>query len=425
MRTHPVIWAWFRFRPQIGWLPLFLLVAIVSCLASAVLEVGWVPEDGVIIPTVTFGLLLSTFLGQRRLSWLPAWLLITAYGLLITILDLAQLWLPFPQIFQGWEPTRQVWLQNGALFLDRMGSWFRAASTNGTSRETIVFAFGLGLVAYFLVAYVGWATFRRRRPLPGLATMGVVLAINGYYGTAQIWWTGIFVGLMALMTAVMHYAQLEQTWETNRVDYSTEVRTDLLVYAGAIALILFMMALALPAFSITKLRQAFARQTAVQEVEDVLERVFAGVVQPRQIDAEVIPERARGGVMPRDYLLGNAPELQETVMMTAVVTIESPGGASILAPPELLYGKHWRALSYDIYTGRGWAISSERKEPIPANTAIQLPAMDKQITATQRVHWFRSGDHRLLAWPDGSIPGARGRRTNIPGTITPDSGHTG
>jgi transglutaminase-like putative cysteine protease len=48
---------------------------------------------------------------------------------------------------------------------------------------------------------------------------------------------------------------------------------------------------------------------------------------------------------------------------------------------------HWRGLSYDIYTGRGWAVSAERKAVIAANQAIPLPAHEEQNSLEQTISW--------------------------------------
>ena len=82
--------------------------------------------------------------------------------------------------------------------------------------------------------------------------------------------------------------------------------------------------------------------------------------------------------MPRSYLLGNPPELQETVVMTATIAIQTSSGQLFPPPPALLDGAHWRALSYDVYTGRGWALSEERQEPLAADETIPLPPATSQ-----------------------------------------------
>ena len=235
-----------------------------------------------------------------------------------------------------------------------------------------------------LIAFTCWQTFRHHRPLAGLVSVGLALALNGYFGGAQIRWLGWFVGLAAMLTAVIHFAALADSWEIHQVDYSDEVKLDLYTHAAVLALLILSLALALPSFSIRQLVRAFQEQPAVQQAEALLERTFAGVEgnQPRR-DAV-----GGSGLLPREFLLGNAPELYETVVMTAVVQSEAS-----------LAGVHWRALSYDVYTGRGWALSEERTQPISANSPIPLPLVEATVTVSQTVHWLQ--DDRLVRYSLG------------------------
>ena len=401
MTLRALNWFWHQYRPTEGWLPFFLLGGAVACLAAAVLEVEWVPEDGVVVPAALLGLLLGVVLAKRPLRWLTAWTLITLYGLLITVVELARLWPPLPVLLRGWDGAGHYWRQSGALFIDRVASWFVAAFSGASSQETIVFAFGLGLFTWLLAAYAGWSTFRHHQPLLGLTLMGLALAVNGYYGQANATWAALFVGLTALLTAVIHYADLEQTWRQGKVDYSDEVRFDLILHAGSVAALLLTIALVLPAFSITDLSRLLLRQPAVTQAEQTLERVFAGVQPPRRyVEAVAGPGGPGGrGVMPRSYLLGNPPELQETVVMTATVTIQAENGQASSAPAGRLDGAHWRALSYDVYTGRGWALSEERQEPLAAGAPIPLPPAQAQTLIRQSVHWLY--DDRFIRYTLG------------------------
>jgi transglutaminase-like putative cysteine protease len=154
-----------------------------------------------------------------------------------------------------------------------------------------------------------------------------------------------------------------------------------------IATILLTLAVSLPSFSIERLVRTFQQQPAVQQTEAWLERAFGGVTrsggQPSGQDGV-----GGSGILPRKFLLGDAPELYETVVMTAVVQSE-----------ENLAGGHWRALSYDVYTGRGWALSEERTEAIEANVPIPLPVLEATATISQTVHWFQ--DERLVRYTLG------------------------
>ena len=169
-----------------------LMMSVITCLIFAVLEVGWVPEDGVVIPTASLGLVMGVVLAKRPLRWQSAWIFITLYGFLITFIFVAKLWPPL--LPENDFSLRAYWLQNGALFFDSTSSWFRAVFSGGSSRETIVFALGLGLLTWFVSAYSGWSTFRQHKPLHGVTLMGIGMALNGYFGNAELYWIAILWG---------------------------------------------------------------------------------------------------------------------------------------------------------------------------------------------------------------------------------------
>ncbi|VAW30493.1 FIG001454: Transglutaminase-like enzymes, putative cysteine proteases [hydrothermal vent metagenome] len=377
-----------RVRPREGWLPLLLLLAVVTGLVTAVLDATWVPEDGVVIWAAVGGVLLGSVLAKRPLSALPAWILLVIYGSLIPGIVLANLWPSLRQLTGGWQPLRQFWLQNGALFLDRVGSWITAVSSGGSSQETVVFALGLGIITFLLIAFASWQLFRHARPFTGLLPVGLGLAFNGYFSGIDIWWMALFIGLAALLTAVMHIITLEAEWDEKQVDYSDEVRLDLFMTASVIAIFLLIVAMVLPSFSVRRLVAAFQEQPAVQQAGTALERAFGGVESSGGSQPAGQDGIGGRGVLPRDYLLGDAPELYETVVMTAVVQSEANMG-----------GIHWRALSYDVYTGRGWALSEERTEQRPANTAYPLPSLAATATVSQTVFWLQDG--RLVRYSLG------------------------
>jgi transglutaminase-like putative cysteine protease len=390
-----ILWVWRRFQPEEGWLAVVLLLAAVACLSGGVIAAERVPEVWVVGWTAMWGLVLAMVLAKRPLPWATAWLFIVEYGLVTTTIYLARLWPPLATLLGGWGPTSEHIRLNLALFADRTAGWWQAVAGGGESEETIVFAFGLGGLAWLLAAYAGWSTFRQRRPLAGLTIVGLALALNSYFGDAPIWLAAIFVALAALIAAALHYANLEREWRDKGVDYSQEIRLDLLLAGGAVSLLLLATAFTVPAINPRAIVRAVFERPAVQQVEETLGRVFAGVQPPRQGPLDESSGGSGRGVLPRSYLLGNPPELSETVAMRAIVTVEG-----VVERPEARL--HWRGISYDVYTGRGWALSSERQETVAAGAPIPWPSLptESQVTARQAVFWVL--DQRVTRYTIGA-----------------------
>ena len=223
--------------------------------------------------------------------------------------------------------------------------------------------------------------------------MGLVIAINGYYGAAPNEWAVAFVGIAVLATAVLHFDNLEIFWQKNHVDYSREIRLEMFAYAAGIGMTLLAFSYLIPSISPSKLAMTILGQPAVAGLEESLDRAFGGVQQP--LGRQAASGQAGGaGILPRSFLLGNPPELEKIVMMTAAAqVIDGPLEAHIdLA-------RHWRALSYETYTGRGWALSDEQIDLVPAGEQILPLDGDQTMVIEQDVHWRY--DNRIIRYTLG------------------------
>lgn len=388
MIEKSVRFVWYRLRPREGWLSLFLLSGIITSLIMGVLEADWVPEAAVVIPAAALGLLMGLLLAKRPV---PAWaaaILLLLYGMAIITIDLADLLPPLALVSRGWAATSQFWRQNTALFLDRIGGWLRVLSSGGRSQETLPFAFGLAFLAWSLSAYSSWSIFRLRRPLLGLTAAGVAFAVNSYYGQVEIYWSAFFAALTALLAALIHFTNLEERWRAEQIDFSEQIRMDLILFAAAVAAMLLGLALLLPAFPVSKLSRVITQSPPIRLAEEKLEQLFAGVRQPLRRGSSPGPDQPGGrGILPRDYLIGDPPQLYQTVMMTAAAAVLDENENSRPQDISRIQEAHWRGPSYDQYTGRGWALSDEGQLTHNAGEELPLPAWSEQILITQTISW--------------------------------------
>ncbi|MDX1665099.1 MAG: transglutaminaseTgpA domain-containing protein, partial [Candidatus Promineifilaceae bacterium] len=375
---------WFaaRFRPAGGWLPFLLLFAAVGALAVSVADAEWLPEVVVVLWAAPLGLLMGTILAQRSLRGRIAWLLLGGYALGFTFFYLGRLAPPLSLVLDG--RGGPYFRHQLALLADRYRQWLLGAG--GGDAETILFASGLTLLAWLVPAAAAWLIYRRQRPLVALGLLGLFLAVNDYFaaGHGSPWAAPLFVGLALLLLAVLDFRERQDSWQLRSIDFSEEIRPELLATAAAIAGGLAVLSLMAPSVGAGALARAFAATPAVRYAEGWLTRV-TGIETPGSRNAA-----APGGygTLPRTFLIGNPPSLHETVVMTATLHPASP------------HARHWRGASYDVYTGHGWTLSPETREPLPAGEPLPLDLhLDAGATFSQTINWRY--DDRTLRYTIG------------------------
>ena len=147
-----LVWLYFRLRPRPGWLPFLLLLSIVGTLIGAVVAARWIPQVGLIGPLAMGGFLLGTVLALRPLKTRWAWLIILAYSLVGTFLIMGQLWPPLATTLDGWPTTADFIRRQMLLVGVRYTTWQAAVAAGNATQETLVFALGLGWLAWLLPA---------------------------------------------------------------------------------------------------------------------------------------------------------------------------------------------------------------------------------------------------------------------------------
>lgn len=378
-----------RLLPRSGRLTLLLLAAVCAVLVEAVVATDWTHELTLLRGAAVGSLCITALLASSQAPLWRAALIDAAYAVLFAVLRVGRLIPPVSVWAEGWDPAAEQMRQQAALFVDRIAGWQRAVSAGQQSRDTLVFTLLVLLIGWALTAGLTWQTVRARRPLPMLLVAALTLATAVYFSAAPVGWLALLLGAGALLVADCRHAELEQSWQARQIDYSTEIRRDMLL--SAVVAALYVTGLAYFAAQIdahNTFSRLVARSTAVQTAERTLERAFGGVQTTAQIGEQGLGAgRGDAGLLPRSHLLGAPPELTQAVVMTAVVEGVPPPGV------------HWRAVSYDRYTGRGWERSDTRSDRWPAGEPLPLPAVRASLALTQTVNWV--ADERRVRYALG------------------------
>lgn len=268
-------------------------------------------------------------------------------------------------------------IQAAEVVANRVSAWV-AAWRSGVMVFDPVAATVLWALALWLVStWAGWWLGARRQPL--VSTAPAVLLSAGAQAYTGTRFGGLYVMLGAglLLIAVVYHNAREAAWEQagigfpNRIGWKVVKRA--LVATGGIVLL-----------------AAIVPSVSLQEVRDLLrgEGRFgsgsgSGIGQSlgleREEEEDPLEELRRPG-LPRDHLIGAGPELSEQVVM--IVQVGEPEDSEVEAGALPLY---WRALTYDLYTGRSWRSRRTDSQRYPAESQARQGSAPHSIVLGQRV----------------------------------------
>ncbi len=320
-----------------------------------------------------------------------------------------------------------------AALLTRLWAWRDALAASRPIQDPAAAALTWGLGLWLACAWAGWQMRRNRNGLAALAPGGVGLALAlDYSGGAG----GLAVGYLAAMLALTglgHWERLRVRLAHRSMDYADSVPQETLAAVVVIGVLLAGLAGVTPSLSWQTLRDWLQPSQTGNTTENLAEAV--GLER-----APAAPGssgwRDEPGGLPRSQLVGMPPAQGESVVMT-VSTGDLPpmpgAGASVSAPRY-----HWRTVTYDIYTGRGWGSSPAQIISLKAKTALlgappgyRLLRQQVSLAATEsvRVYWagvLAEADAPLeIAWrippPDAATPAQPG---DMLGALTIQSAYT-
>lgn len=369
---EPIVFRFLRFlyvrlAPAEGWLSIAGLFIALLALTSGLEQARWTPGApatyGPAFLAASFGILLAK---KVRRGWLAA-ILIVLVGIVFCVLTAARAW---PTFGVWWANVSfgLVWLRDREAEIlgipiglwvsehlnrwqDMMNIWWQAVVAGRRAPSKEPFAFFLFLAVWGASVWGGWSAFRptfaeRHRALIALTPAGVLLSANIYYAFRGTGWLLLFMAGLLILTLALYQFTLQRGWQQGGVDYSVEIHLDtyfygLLLAAGVLAAMPLLPNIDARALA-KDVRQVISGPTSV--AEEKVQTLFPALDRPRP--GETSQPTAESGGLPRSHLLGSGPELAQRVVMN--VRTSDPDPVANQA------NYRWRAVTYSIYTGRGW-----------------------------------------------------------------------
>ncbi len=393
------------------WFLYLLLFSAVICLPLSIADAKWVPEANRLVYVTLWAALAGVVLAHTQLPGSLNWLIGTVLGIEYSIQFAGKLLPSFDII---WDDFRRfaLWLwdiivyrspnttipfaRSGTFVLsqsqsmiNRLAAWYQAAMGSVTPADTTEAAataataaintsalrdntalwLGVAFVVWMLTWNAAYELFRGRRTFVALLPLGVGLVTNVSFTYIGILYVQIYLAVTLLTLVWSNIGRIQTIWTRLNLDFSNELKRDVVLAGSAISTVVFVAALITPYVIYDDAMWAFWNRFGprLKAFYNDLDRIFAGrnpVPTPTPS-----PKTQIGG-----HTLTGGVQLSKKRVFS--VKTNEPGPP----PPEDLeqilasYGEeilyvpqhYWREITYDAYTGHGWDNSNRQTQQVEA-----------------------------------------------------------
>jgi len=262
----------------------------------------------------------------------------------------------------------------GAAFtlLARTWAWGIALLQAEPLYDPVAISLVWGLLFWAVVAWAVWLVFRRHSPLIAVVPTGMVLAWTLSYAWGKPYTLWILMGAAMMLMALIHHDARELRWEASNIDFSQDIRVELLGIVALITACLMTLSVIAPSLSVENIADVVRRLTEPRRGDTESMAESLGLEQrPGAARSDGI-EQARTGGLPRRHLIGTGPELERNVVMVIETGELPPMPDAVLA--EVPPNHYWRSTAYDIYSGRGWYVGGAATEEYGPGEPCRTPS---------------------------------------------------
>jgi len=356
---------------------ILLLVAIIGSIATNLAANIRDIDGGIFVLTTILALLCgwilarTSFPGWKAAIWATAvgaaTLVITKTDIFNNSLDLSRAVVKWVQKFaqQGFdEPlpdagtiltiSRDIGVELNSLLLN-LADWTTALLQQETIHDPISIYLVWGMIMWWAAVWAGWVVRRRKQPLLAILPAGVIFASSMSFVRGHILSLIPVLGSVLLLIAWYSFSTYIKNWQLTSIDYSEDIQMDFVIWVIAICgtvLILSWLVSYLSPQRILKTIQEFAQEQFIDT-----QTVGASLGLRTQLEGLNVFAGWGPGILPRQHLLGSGPELSEQIALLVEINPEKDRWKG-LTQTDNIPPLYWRALTYDVYTGRGWASSS-------------------------------------------------------------------
>jgi len=367
-----------RSRPRIeeGWTSFLLLTLMLLCVVWSVRAAEWTEGLGILqwvaLAAVVAGLVLAQL---RRIPGFAAHLAAVIVGALWVSALLSLVFTP-PLVPAGLIRPGTNLVGRLAVMGQQVLRWLRSPGEAEPWLTNFLFAGNLAALTWLLGYSSAWFVFRRHWVWGAVIPSGAAGLLNIYYSPPKLAGYFILYCLSALLLIVRTHIYMRQTmWRKAAVNFSLDVDLTFIRDGALMSVLAVVLAWSIPAATTDQRMADFwaVFQEPWNRVQTEWSRLFTA------LNYQGTSRRMAFG---RTLTLGGAVNLSSTPLLEVQA-----------AEPH-----YWRAVSYDEYTGSGWANTD--------GTVITLQPADGQLTPvphllqqefTQTVRMLEAGEGLLFS----------------------------
>jgi len=235
----------------------------------------------------------------------------------------------------------------------------------------IQFAFIVQLIAWFSLLIAAILLHRGKHgflvSLPIFSNI-ILLSFLTRIKTAPIL---LALSVVLVSSIVLEILNKEKKWKASGIDFSPEVRMDTLILSFPLVAVVLLLSGFIPEISIREIIDRINEKKVEYQVITPPARPDYDSYQPVMPQEEVSPQ----GIMPREHLLGNDPQLSQDIVMTVQTSLRDTPSSL-----EMLNNYYLSGTIYDHYTGKGWMTSEIlMREVEPNDLALPMPPSNARL----------------------------------------------
>ena len=344
---------WLRryLQPREGWLAAGLLMVMLLSLSWSIQRAEWLEQAEFLVPITFYAVVLGAILGLSSLTVVAVLPISAVLGGAIVLWAVGGEY--FPELSQA---GRFMNLRGEAI------DWIRILLDAGYAPQLTPYALLLGLLLWATAFIAAYTIYRHHRVLDAILLVGAALIANLSSTLADLF--GYLVLFMLAALLLWLRAALigrEEGWQRRRVNENTEVpaaimRTGLAFIATSIVLAwaLTSVAVAAPLTAVWN-----NLDTVWSDVRGQLDIIFGGL--------DNSASRFQGTNFGSEFSISGRWAASDDPVLTVA------GGQDL----------YLRAVTYDVYNGRGWEQTPGRERDVAADEALFPPGSSPEEPTVQ------------------------------------------